>query len=408
PEVNVGLFVTTFKMKLLILIVAVFAGVIADDDHGSNAVVFTRETFSDAVTSTPHFVMFYAPWCGHCKRLAPTWDELAKKFNEEASIIIGKVDCTIETALCSDQGVQGYPTLKFFNKATEGVKYKGQRQIPEFEKFMKESLKASAEKKEAEVPVATDEAPPAVPEAKHGLYELTTDTFKSHIETGYHFVKFYAPWCGHCKTLAPVWDQLAETFEHVEDVTIAKVDCTQHGSVCQGQGVRGYPTLIFFQNGQMKEKFGGPRNHEELKRFVSKMKEAGEQQEQATEGKIPEPVERNDEPQPQVKVLTSDNFDDSVSSGLSFVKFYAPWCGHCKRLAPTWDELSKKFSNNNNVNVAKVDCTEHKQLCKKYDVGGYPTLLLFKAGVKIDEYHGSRDLEALDTFVRDNLPHDEL
>ena len=68
--------------------------------------------------------------CGHCKRLAPTWQDLSVKYNEKAEpdVLIGKVDCTIETALCSAQEVTGYPTLKFFKSGTEsGVKYRGQR-----------------------------------------------------------------------------------------------------------------------------------------------------------------------------------------------------------------------------------------------------------------------------------------
>ena len=68
--------------------------------------------------------------CGHCKRLAPTWQDLSAKYNKKAEpdVLIGKVDCTIETALCSAQDVTGYPTLKFFKSGTEsGVKYRGQR-----------------------------------------------------------------------------------------------------------------------------------------------------------------------------------------------------------------------------------------------------------------------------------------
>ena len=64
---------------------------------------------------------------------------------------------------------------------------------------------------------------PDVPQPKQGLVELGSDTFQKHIETGFHFVKFYAPWCGHCQRLAPAWEQLAKTFEYDESVTIAKV-----------------------------------------------------------------------------------------------------------------------------------------------------------------------------------------
>lgn len=58
------------------------------------------------------------------------------------------------------------------------------------------------------------------------------------------FVKYYAPWCKHCKTLAPIWDELAKDVESVEDLVIAKFDATVNDVV--GLKVRGYPTVIFY------------------------------------------------------------------------------------------------------------------------------------------------------------------
>lgn len=85
-------------------------------------------------------------------------------------------------------------------------------------------------------------------------------------------------------------------------------------------------------------------------------------------------------------------------------------CGHCKRLAPTWEDLGKKFQSNDNVRIVKVDCTldVNKQLCNEQEVDGFPTLFLYKNGQKLSEYRGSRTLEDLFDFVNKHFEHDEL
>ena len=70
-----------------------------------------------------------------------------------------------------------------------------------------------------------------------------------------------------------------------------------------------------------------------------------------------------------------------------FIKFYAPWCGHCKQLAPIWEQFHRK--NSDKVNVGKVDCTDEnaKSLCAKVGVRGFPTLFYFPG---IDEHTEDR------------------
>uniref|UniRef100_A0A7S2JBK8 Thioredoxin domain-containing protein n=1 Tax=Haptolina brevifila TaxID=156173 RepID=A0A7S2JBK8_9EUKA len=80
-------------------------------------------------------------------------------------------------------------------------------------------------------------------------------------------LKFYAPWCGHCKRLAPVLDTVAA---EVESVRFGKVDCTVEESLCKRWEVNGYPTVILTQ-GQNKWVYKGPRTAEGIKAVTSKM-----------------------------------------------------------------------------------------------------------------------------------------
>ncbi|KAK9803214.1 hypothetical protein WJX73_004323 [Symbiochloris irregularis] len=98
--------------------------------------------------------------------------------------------------------------------------------------------------------------------------------------------------------------------------------------------------------------------------------------------------------------LTTRNFEETVSqSKVTAVKFYAPWCGHCKKLAPTWKELAAHFSDNEDVQIADVDCTKHATVCKKNQVSGYPKLVLFFNGKQHQVFRGPRDLSTLKTQV---------
>jgi len=112
--------------------------------HASGPVDLTKAKFQDLVVDSGKnaFIKFFAPWCGHCKAAKPVWDRLGGDYESSASVLIGDVDCTVETDLCSDFGVRGYPTIKYFTAETgkDGETYSGPREYDVLNKFIKEKL----------------------------------------------------------------------------------------------------------------------------------------------------------------------------------------------------------------------------------------------------------------------------
>ena len=106
--------------------------------------------------------------------------------------------------------------------------------------------------------------------------------------------------------------------------------------------------------------------------------------------------------------LTTENWNEQVITPdrSAFVKFYAPWCGHCKKLRPDWEKLASETAHlKDKVIVADVDCTSEtaKSLCEEHDIKGYPTLKRIH-GSMVEDYTGGRSLEELKTYVEGLRP----
>ncbi|KAG2624763.1 hypothetical protein PVAP13_3KG173500 [Panicum virgatum] len=223
------------------------------------------------------------------------------------------------------------------------------------------------------------------PAAADDVVALTEADFEKEVgQDRGALVEFYAPWCGHCKKLAPEYEKLGASFKKAKSVLIAKVDCDEHKSICSKYGVSGYPTIQWFPKGSLEpKKYEGQRSVEALAEFVNSEAAA-----------VPS----------SVVVLTPETFDSIVLDETKdvLVEFYAPWCGHCKHLAPVYDKLASVFKQDEGVVIANLDADKHTDLAEKYGVSGFPTLKFFPKGNKAGEdYDGGRDLDDFVKFMNE-------
>lgn len=229
---------------------------------GSAVIDLTPSNFDDVVLKSgkPTLVEFFAPWCGHCKTLAPVYEELASAFEHaKDKVQIAKVDADAERALGKRFGVQGFPTLKYFDgKSDKPEEYKSGRDLESLSAFITE--KASVKpKKKLEMPSE--------------VVMLTDKTFAETVGSDKNvLVAFTAPWCGHCKTLAPIWESVALDFGSDKNVVIAKVDAEAPNSkvVTKENGVSSYPTIKWFPAGSKTGKaYSSARSEESLLEFIN-------------------------------------------------------------------------------------------------------------------------------------------
>ncbi|KAI9729132.1 MAG: Protein disulfide-isomerase-like 2-2 [Chrysothrix sp. TS-e1954] len=219
----------------------------------------TPDSFDSTVLSgVPSLVEFFAPWCGHCKKLAPIYEELAGSLSTQSSKIkIGKVDGDAHKDLSKQFGISGFPTIKYFDGTSkEPADYKGGRDLDSLQDFIQDKTGARP-KKPAKMPSAVE--------------MLTDSSFGGAVGGDKDvLVAFTAPWCGHCKTLAPVWENLALDYANEDNVAIVKVDAEANKAVAKDYGVSGYPTIKFFPKGsKTAEDYAGARDEASFVTFVN-------------------------------------------------------------------------------------------------------------------------------------------
>jgi len=233
----------------------------------------------------------------------------------------------------------------------------------------------------------------ALYDSSDAVVELTAGNFNHKVINSdtIWLVEFYAPWCGHCKSLAPEWKKAAKALKGI--VSVGAVDMDVHGSVGGPYNVRGFPTLkIFGANKNSPTDYNGARSaqaivDEALKAVQRVAKDRLSGRGGSSSGGSGSGGSGGND----VVELTDANFEKEVLNAKEpvLVEFFAPWCGHCKNLEPEWKKAAAELKGK--VKLGALDATVHTNIAGRFQVQGYPTIKVFRAGVK--DFNSAEDFQ---------------
>ena len=476
---------------LMIVLVVIRSRAEITDEQG--VLVLDTENFDEAIEDNEFILVeFYAPWCGHCKALAPEYIKAAAELEyKDSKIKLAKVDATENEELAREFGIAGYPTLKFF-RSGQLIAYNGGRKANDIVKWVEkkttpltvvlntpEEVKTLNEGNDVNIiAYFNDENHVALKSIMSIAEDLDGYGYKFGItdkkevlaeydieEEGIYIfkdfddkpdkykkksfetpdLKFFIhdhalPLCIEFNTRLPprifasmnpslylivssksdeyksqekLACKLAEDYKRKVNIILLDVEYESNMGFSDfflGFKKENAPGMRLVHG--MTDKYdpeSGSFTEEKVNKYIAD-RIGGQGVGWTTSEKIPEDWNKH-----PVKVLVAKNFHETVKNTKNvFIEFYAPWCGHCKSLAPIWEEVGEMLKDRDDILIAKMDATVNQ--IDSIRVSGYPSLLLFQGTHQNNiPFKGERTLERILDFLeehgvkmKDNEKKDEL
>jgi len=181
---------------------------------------------------------------------------------------------------------------------------------------------------------------------------ITKENFTNNVNVYY----FNAEWCGHCKQFKPIWTDFCNSLKPTDNIITKNVNCESNKDLCSKFNIEGYPTVIIEKDNQIIP-YSGPRTVKGLRSALN------------------------------LSIQSNNN-------KIKIFNFNTEWCGYSKKFQPIWNTFANSIIEADNIEAINVNCDDNKELCKKYNIPGYPTVVIENNDtVKI--YDGPRTVEGL-------------
>mmetsp|Transcript_14501 Transcript_14501/g.31028 ORF Transcript_14501/g.31028 Transcript_14501/m.31028 type:complete len:488 (-) Transcript_14501:250-1713(-) len=464
--------------------------------NAEDVVAISGQKQFDKVIQENEFVVmeFYAPWCGHCKKLAPEYEKAAGILKaNDPPVVLAKVDATAadNKEVADKYGVKGYPTLKIFRgENTEAMDYTGPRVADGIVSYLTKQAGAATKlmgtSEDLKQLVADNDVVvvgifSSLEDAEFKAFSLAANELREDVTFGHTIDSsiFDEPVASPSIIMYKNFDDNKVTYEgdfssaslsewartksmplvteldsnpknravlsklfgspipkaimfadykssgademkaalkeaaalHVGKILFVQADADANEGALKFFGLSGasMPAVVVHDTDAdlkyLAEQVDPASLTSWLKDFA-----AGEVEPNWKSEEVPE---SNAEP---VKVVVGKTFKQMVdeSSTDVFIEFYAPWCGHCKKLEPIWNEVAKHYESTPSLVLAKMDATANDVSNKAYVVKGFPTLYFKQAGEggEIIPYQGDRSKADLISFIKKHTTaktgHEEL
>jgi len=333
-------------------------------------------------------VIFYSNGCGACSQAKPFYEEAARQLADDRPVItLAAVDMAKAPEIGKRYNINAYPIYYYFKNGKMQYLYHGARQTEKLVAFCMDPKYIEPPKYESGFDVASNVT----------MLDKQADVWIQATESC--LVMAHTSWCGHCKKMKPDYIMAADDLkEEKSSARLAAIEGDKFKDWLTPYGVTGFPTLLYFENGEFQYRYQGPRTREAMVKFMLNPDPNFGNAPEKEDVKIDEML--IDIPE-EVAILDHKNFEDFVEANLNvIVMFYAPWCGVCKNAKPSYFESAELIADENDqikfaiFNADSETETENKLYAQQFGINAYPTIFFFDDGEQKYRFNGHHNVDS--------------